>query len=60
MPNEAGELAEILYDLFRSAPIPCKMNGEMGKIAFYSRDEQIAIAAQIIATHLKGNSRDLP
>jgi hypothetical protein len=44
----ARQLAELLYDIFRSAPIPCKVNGGIGKVAFFSRDAQIAQATQII------------
>jgi hypothetical protein len=38
----AKELAEVIYDLMRSAPIPCMVNGEMGRAAFFDRGSQKA------------------
>jgi hypothetical protein len=53
------KLAELLYDLFQGAPVPARINGEGGKTAFWSRDAQIAYAAQIIAEECTAQKLEL-
>jgi len=42
--DQFGQVAEMFYALFRSAPIFVDINGTKGTAAFFSRDQQMAQA----------------
>lgn len=58
--QELEQPAEVLYDLFRCAPIPATVNDDKGKAAFFTRDAQLAQAKLILAqVHAAGRSAGL-
>lgn len=50
--EEIRDLAETLADMFHGEVIPCNVNGEPGRAAFYSHVAQLAQAKQIISKWL--------
>ena len=54
----AREQAELFYDLFRSAPIPSVVNGEVGRAAFFGRHSQVAYSADMLKRYAEQVARD--